>query len=153
MTNMRGVGGAPRGLRTHQPSLHGRRTNELRQTITTAPTRRASSQRSTARRDSANAMIIPPTNARRATTNKKARTHTTHLQLNPNQQILKAMIRGITPSHGQARPTMEVSRLLARLHRGMLNNPGDREKIWTDSNTDTWDKGCRRHDFKGGNHR
>ena len=105
MTNLRGVGGAPRGLRTHQPSLHGRRTTEIRRAITTAPARRASSQRSTARKDSANATITPPTNERRSTTNEKSsHPQPTHLQSNPNQQILKAMIRGITPSHGQARP-------------------------------------------------
>ena len=154
MTNLRGVGGAPRGLRTHQPSLHGRRTTEIRRAITTAPARRASSQRSIAHRDSANATIIPPTNERQSTTNEKSlHPQPTHLQSNPNQQILKAMIRGITPSHGQARPMMEVSRVRARLHRGMLKNPGDGEKIRTDNNKDTWDKGCRRHDFKGENHR
>merc|ERR1712194_571930 len=79
---------------------------------TTAPTRRASSQRSTALKHSANATILPPTNERRSTTNEKS-SHPlpTHLQLNPIQQILKAMIRGITPSHGQARPIVEVSRM------------------------------------------
>merc|ERR1712194_606280 len=69
---------------------------------TTAPARRASSQRSTALKHSANATIsLPPTNDDPPST-KKARTHTTHLQLNPHPQILKATIRGITPSHGQA---------------------------------------------------
>ena len=103
MTNMRGVGGAPRGLRTQQQSLHGRRPHEIRRT--TAPTRRASSQRSTARKGSANATNVPPTNERQSTTNEKSsHPQPTHLQSNPNQQILKAMIRGITPSHGQARP-------------------------------------------------
>merc|ERR1712194_627979 len=68
---------------------------------TTALARRASSQRSTARRDSANATIsLPPTNDDPPSTNKLA--PTTHPSTNPNQQILTAMIRGITPSHGQA---------------------------------------------------
>ena len=153
MTNLRGVGGAPRGLRTHQPSLHGRRPHEIRRT--TAPTRRASSQRSTARRDSANATIIPPTNERQSTTNEKS-SHPlpTHLQLNPNQLILKAMIRGITPSHGQAKTHSGSQSLITRLHSGMLNTPGDREKIWTDSKTDAWKtKGADGTISKGGNHR
>ena len=87
MTNLRGVGGAPRGLRTHQPSLHGRRTNEFRRAIKTAPTRRASLQRSIARKGSANATIIPPTNARQATTNEIT-THPqpNHRQLNPSRR-------------------------------------------------------------------
>ena len=111
MTNLRGVGGAPRGLRTHQPSLHGRRTNEFRRAIKTAPTRRASSQRSNARKDSANVTNVPPTNERQSTTNEKSlHPQPTHLQSNPNQQILKAMIRGITPSHGQARPIAALVR-------------------------------------------
>ena len=81
MTNMRGVGGAPRGLRTQQQSLHGRRPHEIRRT--TAPTRRASSQRSTARKDSANATNVPPTNERQSTTNEKSsHPQPTHLQLN-----------------------------------------------------------------------
>ena len=132
MTNLRGVGGAPRGLRTHQPSLNGWRPHDIRRT--TAPTRRASSQRSTARKGSANATNVPPTNERQSTTNKKSlHPQPTLLQSNPNQQILKAMIRGITPSHGQARPIhVEVSRVRARLHRGMHDNPGDGENIWTD---------------------
>ena len=142
MTNLRGVGGAPRGLRTHQPSLHGRRPHEIRRP--TAPTRRASLQRSTAHKDSANATNVLPTNERQFTTNEKS-SHPppTHLQSNPNQQILKAMIRGITPSHGRARP------IEARYY-----NPVDGEKIWTDNNKDAWrTKGADGTISKGGNHR
>ena len=87
MTNMRGVGGAPRGLRTQQPSLHGRRTHEIRRTITTAPTRRALSQRSTAYKGSANATNIPPTYERRATRNEKTmHPQPNHRQLNPSRR-------------------------------------------------------------------
>ena len=66
MTNLRGVGGAPRGLRTHQPSLHGRRTTEIRRAITTAPARRASAP--------TRGSSLPPTNDDPPQT-KKARTH------------------------------------------------------------------------------
>ena len=113
MTNMRGVGGAPRGLRTQQQSLHGRRPHEIRRT--TAPARRASSQRSTARRDSANATIIPPTNERQSTTNKKSSHphHPSTIKSKPTN--LKGDDQGITPSPKKHR-IMEVFRATGKRH-------------------------------------
>ena len=147
---MRGVGGAPRGLRTHQPSLHGRRTNEFRRAIKTAPTRRASLQRSIARKGSANATIIPPTNARQATTNEKT-THPqpNHRQLNPSRRdenILPTSNSKPTNLNGDDQGDHAIARTgrvtaggkyrprTQRYTCGETNYPGDGEKIWMESN-------------------
>ena len=135
---MRGVGGAPRGLRTQQQSLHGRRPHEIRQP--TAPTRRASSQRSTARKGSANATNVPPTNERQSTTNEKSsHPQPTHLQSNSKPTNLNGDDQG---DHAIAR----TGRVTAggnytdpapnNITCGETNNPGDEEKIWTDNNKD-----------------
>ena len=130
--------------------------DEIRRT--TAPTRRASSQRSTARRDSANATIIPPTNERQSTTNEKSsHPQPTHLQSNSKPINLNGDDQG---DHAIARTGRVTAGgnytdpALNDITCGETNNPGDGEKIWTDNNKDAWrTKGAAGTISKGGNHR
>merc|ERR1712194_385278 len=89
---------------------------------------------------------LPPTNERRSTINEQARTHNPPIykskptNLNGDDQGDHAIARTgrVTAGGKEYRP---------RTVRPVIRATGKR---YGRINKDTWDKGCRRHDFKGG---
>ena len=142
MTNLRGVGGAPRGLRTHQPSLHGRRT------IRDPPNHSASTARIVATLDRTQGQRQRddhPSHQRTTIHHKRKKlaptTHPSTIKSKPTN--LKGDDQG---DHAESRS--------GKTHRGKLNNPDDGEQIWTDNNKDARrTKGADGTISKGGNHR
>ena len=138
MTNLRGVGGAPRGLRTHQPSLHGRRPHQ------DPPNHSASTARivTTLDRTQGQRQRDDHPSHQRTTIHHKRKklaptTHPSTIKSKPTN--LKGDDQGDHAESKETGTSHEATKYSGRRGKDMDG--------WQQRCVE--DKGCRRHDFKG----
>ena len=151
MTNMQGVGGAPRGLRTQQPILHGepaaataaRQRHHLRNQALNADSRLQQLQRAGKRqRDERSSQQqtashhkqrkLAPTTL--SSTNKSIETR--RKTFDPTSNSKPANLKGDDQGdHAKSRAGRVTAGGKVPTPHSKTNYPGKGEKIWTDSNT------------------